>query len=300
MRRFWEFLFLMVCAVSWAQDRARNPYLIPPAVYVGDRATLVVPLPGLTGQGDISRGPSSPGFPSSPDMDIHRIVLERRPSGGRLLIEFSAFTTGFLELPPVEIGNERFTGLRVEIRSLIGSGEAVLSPPAAPLAMPGTGLLVYGTMAALALLTLTALWFLFWGRRRLGRWLLKWKRWRLIISMRAIEKRLRRTLLKGGERREILDTLSAEFRIFLAFYSGENCRAMTPAELGGLRLPAENAGFSGGDFLASFFRGCDRIRFSGKDITDGEVLAALGDLGRFLEILEKAGREKPKVPAEAA
>ncbi|GHV94655.1 hypothetical protein AGMMS50293_09750 [Spirochaetia bacterium] len=324
---------MFIFVPSYSQNRGQIPYLIPQTVYVGDRATLTVPLPGLAAPatsgfaGDIILGPQSPDFPVSQDIDLHRIVLERRPSGCRLLIEFSAFAPGLLELPPIEIGGERFAGLRVEIRSIIEPGETdtVLSGPASTLAIPGTGILIYGTMTALILVLLFGLWLMFWGRRHLQGWILKWKRRRLIVSMRGIEKRLRKALLKDGQRREILNILSAEFRTFLSFFSGENCRAMTAIEIGRLpplarsplagplavyvdgmaangtvATPGSGADILSGGFLENFFRRCDELRFSGGAIANDEVLLVLGDLRRFLERLEKAEKGKAGAQGEAA
>jgi hypothetical protein len=306
-RFFKVFLCFMICARAAAQDpRSGEPYLVPQTVYVGDVATLVLPLAaeGAAKDGTVVLDPKL--FPVSAGIELRRVALERRPSGSRLLIEFAAFTPGDLELPPIEIGGERFSCLRVTIGSVIGGGQtdAVLSAPARPLAIPGTGLLVYGTLGAFTLFLLLSLWAGIWGRRHLSGWLLKWQRMRLIVSMAGIEKRLRRSLLREGKARETLNSLSGEFRAFLSFFTGENCRAMTAAELG--QLPpealalwrggecAEDAARElGGDFLGPFFRRCDTLRFSGSEIiSNDEVLAMLGDLRRFLAALYKTGRRK--------
>jgi hypothetical protein len=307
MRPHWTLPLFLIGLCAWAQDPGRSPYLIPPIVYVGDPATLVVPLAGganggAAGDAVITLDPQN--LPFSPDLEIRRIALERRPSGSRLLVEFSAFMPGLLELPPVEIGGQRFAGLHVEISSVIGSGEnsMVLSGPASSLAIPGTGLLVYGTMGVFTALLLLILWGVFWGRRHLDGWILKWKRGRLIVSMWGIEKRLRRIVLRDGTQREILNTLSTEFRIFLSFFTGKNCRAMTAFELGRLpslvqneaadtgRAEAGEADLLTGGFLMSFFQRCDALRFSGAEIITGDVLAMLGDLRRFLKTLNRAER----------
>ncbi|MDR2480601.1 MAG: hypothetical protein LBD48_14985 [Treponema sp.] len=222
-----------------------NPYLIPQTVYVGDRAVLVLPLPDMAlvpGGKESVISMDRNNFPFAPDIEFYRIALERRASGSRLLVEFSAYTPGILELPVIEIGGGRFAGLRLEIASIIGSGQAgtVLSGPASPLAIPGTSVLVYGTMTSLILILLLFFWAALWGRKRMYGWIQKWKRRRLIVSMSGIEKRLRKSLLKYGNKRDILNTLSAEFRGFLSFFTGENCRAMTAPEFGRLAslLPA--------------------------------------------------------------
>jgi hypothetical protein len=302
-------ILIHICAAAYAQDR--GPYLIPRTVYVGDRATLVIPLAAA---GNAEMVLDAKNLPLSMDIDFHRIVLERRPSGSRLLVEFSAFTPGLLELPPIEIGGERFAGLRVEINSIISADKdgAVLSGPASPLAIPGTSFLVYGTMGALVLILLLALWLGIWGRRHLGGWILRWKRRRLIVSMWGIEKRLRKELVREGKRRDILNALSGEFRSFLSFFTGENCRAMTAAEFSNIppelliqgNLEESSAGTDAGDsakkaspgplpelvngdFLGTFFRRCDELRFSGSEIAAGDVLAMLGDLRDFLKNLER-------------
>lgn len=316
MRGLFALLLILLAPVySVTGDSRQAPYIIPRIVYVGDRATLTLPLNGRSSgkEANISLDPQM--FPLSADMELYRVALEYRPSGSRLLIEFAAFTPGLLELPPIEIGGERFTGLRVEISSVLDPGETgtVLSGPAPPLAIPGTSLLVYGTMGLVVLLLLLALWAGFWGRRLLGVQILKWKRRRLIISMWGIEKRLRRSMQRDGKYRDALNTLSGEFRSFLSFFTGQNCRAMTATEIG--RLPSlapvndgnasgENIGYanyveqgpdrSNGGFLGGFFRRCDELRFSGSEIAADDVLAILGDLRRFLKTLNRAERGKLK------
>jgi hypothetical protein len=266
-----------------------DAYMVPPKVYVGDRASLVLPIPGLAADAKISFDQ----FPSSADLIIHQAVLERRPSGSFLTIEFSAYTTGTLELPPFEVGREVFSGLKVEISSILVTDESgmVLSGPAPPLALPGTSLLVYGTVSTAILLMLLAIWSMVWGRKRIKGWLALWKRKRLIVSMMVTEKRLNKALAKGVSCREILDTLSAEFRSFLTQLTGENCRAMTAAEIGLLKTMGEET-VMGNEFLGNFFHTCDTLRFSGLEIKSDETLAMLGDLKGFIQTLDKTRQEK--------
>jgi hypothetical protein len=293
-------IFVLICAVSHAQNT--GAFLVPRVVYVGDPATLVLPLPGqdtaVQGAGDIILVPQSPDFPSDIDIDFRRIVLERRVSGSRLLIEFTAFVPGLLELPDIEIGGGRFSGLTVTISSIIDSTESEpeLSAPASPLAMPGTALMIYGTMAAFVFLLLLTLWFFLRGRCYLNTWIAKWKRWRLFISMKNAEKRLYRALLKGMDNRVILDKLSDEFRLFLTFFTGSNCRAMTAREFE--RLPSEL--FSGHDFVGGFFHRSDELRFSGRDVNTEDVFRLLADLRLFLGALEKAGKGRNNIKEELA
>jgi len=253
-----------------AQIDLSGAYMIPQKVYVGDRATLVLPMSGVAADAGIN-------MTASPDIIIHHAAIERRPGGSFLTVEFSAYMPGTLELPPFEIAGEIFSGIKIEISSILAADESamVLSAPALPLAIPGTSLLIYGSMSAVILLGLLIIGGLFWGRKRINGWLTAWKRRRLIAAMLGTEKRLRKALSKGAVRREILDSLSTEFRSFLARFTGENCRAMTAAEIACLAN-------MDGAFLGEFFSHCDSIRFSGDAINGVQILEMLGDTKRFL------------------
>jgi hypothetical protein len=288
-------------------------YLIPQIVYVGDRATLAVlldqrPENELALAGDIPAGI----FPALPDLVIHRIELERRGESGRLLIDFTAYAPGTAELPPFEIGGILFRNLHIEIASILGADETaqaffspVLSPPAPPLAVPGTGMLVYGTLSAAVLILLVFLWALAFGPRRFAGWLRKWKRKRLIASLAGMERRLRRRLIREGPGlkncAELLNVLASELRMFLTLFTGENCRAMTAGELS--RLPplgtpaAEGGFFLTGDFLGGFFRRCDDLRFSGGEAPKNELEDMLGELKAFIAALSRAERTRPPAGA---
>jgi hypothetical protein len=287
------FFLLFFTVFSHAQNF--ETYVMPRIIYVGDPATLVVPLPGTTeNSGDIILAAESVKFLSNDNFDFHRITLERRTSGSRLLVEFTAFVPGVLELPAIEIGNERFYGLTVSVASVINlTGSALeLSRPAPALVMPGTAMMIYGTMTALVLLLLSVVWFCIKGRAFLQGWIKKWKRWRLFASMLAAEKRLYRNLSKGGNKREILDKLSDEFRVFLSCLTNVNCRAMTARE-----FIAQNFNPV---FLSGFFRRCDNLRFSGTDADPQEIYALLADLRKFITVLENERKEKPDKKEEIA
>jgi len=289
-------LFILTCAVVGsvtAQDN--DAYLVPRRIYVGDPAVLVLPLVpdlSLTSQ-DIVLTPLSPDFPSHANIDFNRITLERRPGGSRLMIEFTAFVPGLLELPVIEIGEERFSGLAVTVNSMVDSrSSVVLSGPASSLAMPGTALMLYGTMTALIVFILSAIWFIFKGHTSLHKLGEILKLWRSFISMKGTEKRLRRSVLRGGNKRLILDKLSEEFRLFLSFLSGHNCRAMTAREFQELSFEFLNNQKIDLSFLLEFFNRCDKLRFSGININTKETLQLLADMRSFIGTLEKAKKVK--------
>ena len=301
MKKLWTALFILICAYSHAQNTQTGAYLVPKIIYVGDIAALILPLPrlGSSEASDIVLVPNSPGFPADPDIDFHKIILERRPTGSTLVLEFSAFQPGLLHFPPIEIGGEIFMGLSAEIRSVIeeSGSDLELSPPALPLAIPGTAGLIYGTMITLAVLLLIGLWFLFKGRAFLRVYILKWKRRRMLVLMKYTGRRLHRALLRDGKSREILDILSGEFRNFLSLFSGENCRAMTAREFdlrpGFLKTASEDSSVQQPNgFLGNFFRRCDELRFSGSFAKNNDVLVMLADLQLFLDELDKNERGK--------
>ena len=287
--------FLLTAAVSFSQS---NAYLIPRRIYIGDPAVLILPLPGSNQDtSDIILTALSPGFPSDPNIDFHRIILERRTGGGRLLIEFSAYVPGLIELPVIAIDGEFFGGLTVTVNSLIDNRTTpILSGPASSLAIPGTALMLYGTMAFLIVFILMVIWFIVKGRAFLQKCREKWKRWRLFVSIKITEKRLNRSVLKGENKRLILDKLSDEFRSFLSFLTGSNCSVMTAREFEKLSLEQLGNHKHKPSFLPDFFSHCDELRFSGSDINADDVLKLLADLRFFVKALEKAKKEKPANP----
>ena len=275
--------FLLTAGASFAQNN--GAVLIPRAVYVGDPAALILSLPGTpVDMGDII---ITPPRRAETDIDIHRIALERRITGSRLVIEFTAFKPGIIELPDLEINGEIFSGISVTVNSIIQTGASApeLSRPASSLAMPGTALLLYSSMIIIILLLLLSIWFVLKGRAFMRKFIARWKLWRLFVSIKNTEKHLYRSLLRGENKRDILDVLSEEFRTFLSFFTGFNCRAMTAREFE--KLPDMDS-----NFLGDFFQHCDQLRFSGEEINSDEIMRLLDNLRFFLGQIEKTKNEK--------
>jgi len=261
---------------------AAGAFMVPSKVYVGDRASLILPLPGFAVKSDSETASIAS---TSIDLDIHRALLERRPIGSRLTVEFTAYAPGILELPSIVVAGEVFNGLTIEISSILEQGASgmVLSDPAPPLAIPGTSLLVYGTIISILCFLSLSFWVMFWGRKRIKSWLAAWERKRLLAGMIGIERRLRKTLARGDDTcRNILDTLSREFRGFLSHFTGERCQAMTAVEFARIDLQINR------EFLKDFFRRCDGIRFGGGEIKKNEAMSMLDDLKQFLAALTSA------------
>ena len=297
------FVLLLLSSIALTAHARDGVHTIPGTVFVGDRAILIVPVWGFPGQGDTELPPAQ--LPGSRDVDIHRVALERRPGGNRLAVEFVAFAPGILELPPIEVAGETFEGLTVRISSVLGPSEPpILSPPALPLAVPGTALLVYGTIAAIVLSLLFASLVSLKGPLWFRGLLIAWRRRRMISAMLGAERRLRKALAKGAAPRPVLDELSGEFRAFLSGFSGENCLAMTAREIGRLpppRTPDGRVEYWDGEFLERFFARCDRVRFSGRAVGGNDALEIMGELGGFLQALNRAPvAEAEKIPGAKA
>jgi hypothetical protein len=292
------FIFFIICSLH---AQAGNAYLIPRQIYVGDPASLILPLPAADKDEDyFITAYDKDLMPSDPNVDIHRVILERRrTTGSRLIIEFTPFAAGTLALPGIEIGDEYFFGLTINVNSLIDvRSEPVLSAPASALSMPGTAVMLYGSMALFVLLILFIFWFIFKGRAAIKKIRKKWKRLRLFKNMKNTEKRLYKALSKGAEKREILDKLSNEFKSFLSILIGKDCCAMTAREFieyftalpKDLFATQEDTAY----FLGSFFRKCDELRFSGSDIDIKAILHLLSELRLFTGALEKNEKNEKK------
>jgi len=313
--RVWEFLaiFLLAGGVSYAQDIEVQSgiIMIPRTAYVGDTVTLAVPLPSAVKQnaGDIiiTGEALSRVLPSGGNIDFHRIAIQRNASGGRLLIEFTAFVPGVLRLPAFKLGEIEFGGLAVTISSVFEAGAFApeLAGAASSLAMPGTALMLYTAMAASVVIILVTIWFIFKGRFYIAVWKEKWKRQRLFITMKQTGKRLRKALQKEGGNRAVLDIISEELREFLSVLTGENCRAMTSREFSCMNAQMAVTDEYGLNFLVNFFRCCDELRFSGIKFNSNDVIRLLNDMQLYLDALEKSKKEKSSsakasVPQEEA
>ena len=304
MKKKFFLLFILTSALCYAQNSA---YLIPRRIYTGDPAVLIMPLPAGSGNTqDIMLTPVSQDFPFHPDIDFHKITLEQSAGGRRLIIEFSAFAPGVLELPLIEIGGLRFSGLTILVNSVLDdSSSKTLSGPASSLAMPGTALMLYGTITCLILIILLTIWFVLKGKVLINNFREKWKHWMLFSSMKKTERRLSKSVSSGENSRLILDKLSEQFRIFLSVLLNENCRTMTAGEFEKLSLHAvmktivENHDIPPA-FLYEFFRDCDDLRFSGINAAEQDILYLLACLRSFITAAETAEKENSKKEVKAA
>lgn len=292
--------------------QVHSPYLIPQTVFVGDKGRLVVPLgpvsldfqPFIVEQvgGTKERLQAGiPGLSKNPELIIQRIELENREGHARLLIDLVAYTPGLVVLPELAIPELQSrglstAGLHVPIASLLDHEGLVLSGPFSPLAIPGTGLLIYGTSIGILALLLGGIGIRFWGKEHLKDLQERLRRRRLIRAMKRLLRNLQKDL--GNEAPgEILSRLSKEFRCLLSLFTGMPCQAMDAGELNVLpRLLPQNperldAALSG-HVLCRIFRHCDTLRFSGIPVNPQELLGILEELQGFTDILDRADKEQ--------
>jgi hypothetical protein len=258
-------------------------------------------------------------LPRQKDIHIHRLELDQRqgdrepggdiPGRPRLLIDFTPYRPGPLDLPPLPLAaGVEFEGLRLNIASILGPGKdpLVLSEPALPLLVPGTVLSILALILGILFLFLGGIGGTLWARKNLGGILETRRKRRLVTLMGKTERRLRR-LLDGGDYQAILGTVSVEFRSFLGCFTGYNCLAMSageffslpplfplrPAGDGAGKDPGPPAAELGGACLGPFFRNLDRLRYSGEDPGFTGVAGILDELRGFTCSLEKALRGGP-------
>lgn len=280
--------FLVLAAGAFPQaSGGEGPLLIPPVIYVGDRARLIVPVAAAQGgAGTVSAVVDvAARLPRTPDVTVHRLELQSSGGKARLLIDFTPYAVGSVALPPIEIGRHTVKDLAVPVASILagGAGET-LSPPAEGLPMPGTAAQAFGFLAAASLLLLASAYALLRGGKRLKEWKIRRRR---NLALRSLRRVLARLGSEEGDRGGAsLEILSGEFRSYLTYRSSLNCLALTPREFLGL-----DAGCPLGEHgaaLAAVFKRLDEARFGGEGLGANEFPALLAEVERTVDALEAA------------
>ena len=298
-------LFAGLCCAVDAQEAAgasaaasAGQVLVPQTVYVGDRARLIVPVDGAAMIGAAVVLDVAERLPRSKDATVLRVELQHAEGGWRVLVDFTAYASGRVELPRIEVGGIVLTGLSVTIASILETegGSAELSPPAGPLSAPGTTLLVYGSAFALVTLALV-ITFLFLRGPALIREALERRRRGLVArSMRRVISRLAENAptLEGAE---FLSILFPELRSYLSYRTGVNCLTLTPREFPAAMEagPQVTTGrgtsyvhleTSDGAFLERLFRWGDEVRFGGAAASRSALNTALEEVVALVEKVE--------------
>ncbi|MDR0409341.1 MAG: hypothetical protein LBH18_02975 [Spirochaetaceae bacterium] len=240
----------------FASDMA---YQTPTVLYAGDRGTLVYPLDIFI---PLPEGSLvfPDGLPRTDDIIIHKIDIDRR--GRRVFIEFQAFRTGTVPLPPIPFGEVELKGLQVNVSSILDSVNSMtLSPAAGTMSAPGTFWMITAFSALLALGLVAAALLcmkggvIFTGTRSALRARILFCLFN--FRLRRLEKNLENGRLSE---KDALAVLSNEIRGFLSRLWMRPCYALSAEEFRYIDVPA------GGSIdtvkLAGFFKECDEIRFA--------------------------------------
>ncbi len=297
-------LAAIACAAGSAETAGggrAEPVLVPQTVYVGDRARLIVPLDAS------AAGLAAPlaievaeRLPRSKDAVVLRVELQRAEGGWRALVDFAAYAPGLVELPRIEAGGVVLSGLVAPIASILEAegGTAELAPPAAPLAAPGTAVLLYAAVLILAAAALLGAFLFLRGPALLREALERRRRGLVARSMRRVATRLADNLAAMNPV-EFLSILFSELRSYLSYRTGVNCLALTPREFPealarGPRLPPSRENVYvrletlDGAFLERLFRWGDAVRFGGAAASRAELGSALEEVVALVERVEAA------------
>lgn len=235
---------------------SQEPYQVPQTVYVGDRAHLVLPS---VAQEDWE---ISAALASTPSLHIHRIASVK----GRLSIDFTAFSTGTIDIPSLDTPEGKLTGLQVHIASISEGGSGILSGPSSPLPVPGTSALLYGIIAGIIVFSFIFVVSTNWRRRSFRLIFKKLFHYYLILKMNRFLKKMQRST--PSDLQDALCLLHTELRLFVSRITGIDCRCLSVTEI---------TEVLGADF-ASLINRFDTLRFSGLQVTTTDFYALIKDI----------------------
>ena len=289
--------FIFLSSFVSAQTRTDAPYLIPQTIFVGDPGRLVVPIGRAFARVEPFVWDNPGKLNETRDLVIQRIELERRGATSRILIDFIPYAPGTLSIPPLEFPSQdvSLSGLEVQVASILDPSQMVLTEPAPPLAMPGTSLLVYGTLTLILFMLAVGIAASFWSRGHFRDFIERLRRRYLLRNMMRFLRRLnqecRDTYSTGTNLNTTiyLTRLSTEFREFLSLFTGINCRSFTAAEF----LAMSPLSDPDPVWLCGLFRSWDILRFSGRGIEMTRLFSAIGEAEKLIVTLDKAERVKP-------
>ena len=288
------------------KDRGAVPY--PQIIFVGDPGRLVVSIGRAYARIEPFVWDNPDKLPETPDLVIRRIELERRSGVSRILIDFVAYAPGALSLPSIDFPSEAnvpsLTGLEVQVASILDPSQMVLTEPATPLAVPGTSLLVYGTLVFVLFLLAMGIVISLWGRHHFREFFEQLRRKYLLRKMRRFLRILNQRCRFEVNSSDLslhektlapalyLTRLATEFREFLTQFTGTNCRSLTAVEFRGITFEELPPRFAPGpDYLCDLFRSWDILRFSGRGMEMADLFVAMVETEKLLSTLDRAESE---------
>jgi hypothetical protein len=243
--------------------------MLPQTVFAGDEARLIVamPLNSFAGKRSPIIVTDMDKLPYTDDIIITRVEVNFNTQ--EFIVDFKAFNVGELPLPEIRV--ENFTGpsnLTVKITPLLeleGFTTAALSPPAPPLAAPGTFALIIGSTALLIALITAVVVTALRGPAYI-RAALEAARVRHLIKKhkRSVVKTLKLLTAGGLDGKTSLAQTNSALKTFLGALYRTNCTS-----------------FSAHDFLndnrftneGGLFAECDHLRFKARPVSSEEAAA---------------------------
>jgi hypothetical protein len=242
-----------------------GPFLVPQTVFTGDEGRLVVPLDGIlpvTSRGNIV---ITDRLPFNENIMVNRVEIDMRAK--QLLIDFTAFRPGVLEIPRIDavdavdaINTADLPPLKVEIASILEREgySIILSPPEKPLAAPGTFVMLLGGTAACIALAATMVFLAVNGPKHVHRFAEK-LRCRLLVyrTKKAIIK-TQYALAQGRVGiKEGVTAVEEVFKLFLSAFYRKDYASYSAED-----FLSDTLFSSSGGAVYRIFAGCDKLRFS--------------------------------------
>lgn len=284
-------------AAADAAGAGQAAVLVPPTVYVGDRARLIVTIADQAGA--YAAAVDNPDrLPKAADLVVHRLELVPGAGSCRVYIDFTPYAPGELRLPESAVGGAAVPAQIVVVASVLAQDAAAVeaSPPAPSLQAPGTVWLFYGAAAAAAALAGLALWYWRKGRGGFRRWRERRRRLLAARSMRRVLARLAADDDPSARTPERIAAdfgiLSRELRSYLSYRLAFNCLALTAGETVGALAGLDGAvrpSAADAAFLAELLGRDAAVRFGGLAAERSELLVLAERTGGLVDRIEAAG-----------
>lgn len=274
------------------------PIIIPQPLHVGDRARLILRLEA-SGSTDVPLVVDAPDkLPETSELRIYRIELEIRPDGPLVLIDFSAYVTGEVDFPEIEIGGYRIRPSPVQVDSVLRDNNALLSAPAEALSAPGTQLLLYSLVIVLLSLVLGFFLFIYRILPRLKHFLAELRSHRAFRLLKKNLQKLDCSSDNPADIREALEQLNSMLRIYLSSRFGTAFLSHTAAEINKSMLRTLSP--QGAEGFSVLFGRMDVLRFGTLHTKNGELCELAAAALSLAEALEQVLAEKARTPEKEA
>ena len=285
-------IFFVYIQKIYAQDS--KAYQIPGVVYIGDVAKLVYPLDDFFLNIHDLQAYWDKAAVQNAELDIISVDVDVGLKA--LVVVFQAWKPGIIVLPPVTIGGEELSGLRLTISSYLSREEVplVLAPQEGPLAVPGTFWLLFAAGLVCVILILAVLFIILYSKGAYKMILENAKIYKPKRRIMRNVKKIRKKLEKGRiENKDFLSALCVEFRTFVGLLYAIDCGALTSGELQALDIDERGR-------LSTFLSGADALRFSGKEPQKNQTLSFADNLLEEVNSICAAAAERASARSAAA